>query len=268
MNLYDRDYSELIGDDQDYWEKMVEEENAHKKEKFFIEIPKFREHPKAIRHFQSLFPNNYLDPVDLTSEAENFSEIVLAFKDELDSEDFNERSICKFIKDNEAYFIIASLLKEYCNFGHHSAFLFPEFKLGVDWEVDYLLVGENSDGWHFLFIELQEPTGNIVLQNGEFGECFRKGFAQIKEWETWLEANYPSIKQTFDKSRNPMYDLPDEFYTLDKTRIKFGVIAGRRKDFDQVAYRRARDYEKQLTIVTHYDKLIDTANNIIGQAVY
>ena len=268
MNLYDRDYSELKEDEHKYWEKMLEEEKANKKGQFFFRIPKFREHPKAIRHFQSLFPNNYLDPVDLTSRAEDFAEIVTEFENELVSEEVNERSICKFIKDKKAYFIIASLLKEFCNFGHHDTFIFPEFQLGNTWEVDYLLVGRNSDGWHFLFIELQEPTGQIVLQDGEFGKCFREGFAQLKNWESWLEAHYPTLKETFDKSRNRKRDLPDEFYTMDKTRINYCVISGRRIDFTPVTYRRARDYRKQLTIVTHYDKLVESAINIINQAVY
>lgn len=39
------------------------------------------------------------------------------------------------------------------DFGHHEAFIAPEQALGSDYRVDYMLLGRNSIGHHFVFIE-------------------------------------------------------------------------------------------------------------------
>ena len=64
--------------------------------------------------------------------------------------------------------------------GHHGAYLFPEFPLGTSYKADYLLIGNGSGGHEFIFIELENPKGNITLQNGELGNTFRKGILQVR----------------------------------------------------------------------------------------
>ena len=268
MRLYSRDYRELLDEEFEEWMRLRKEEIVSEENGVTIRTPKFHEYPKAARHYLSLFPNNYLDPVDLKTKQDSFTKLIYLFDKKLSEEGINERGIYQFIKNNEAYFIIASILREYYNFGHHNAFIFPEFKLGNSFEVDYLLVGQNSDGWHFVFVEIQEPYGMIVLQSGEFGKCIREGLSQVSNWEAWLEANYPSLHETFDKSRNDKEVLPEEFYRLDKTRINFLVVAGRRSDFTKTTYRRARSYHDSRTTITHYDKLVDASLKLLERSTY
>ena len=83
----------------------------------------FRQYPKAIRHYNSLFPNNYMDVVEL-EDFESLKNKLDDFKTLLDSKDVKERDILNFIRNHKAYFIIASLLKRYFDFGHHEAYLF------------------------------------------------------------------------------------------------------------------------------------------------
>ena len=93
-----------------------------------------------------------------------------------------EREILNFIRDKQAYFIIASILKGFhYRFGHHNAFAFKEFELPPNYLVDYLLVGKNSGGYEFVFIELENATGQITNNDGEFGTTIRKGIKQKKK---------------------------------------------------------------------------------------
>ncbi len=267
MKLYKRDYTELTAEEFAEWNSIRESEIVRKSGNLLIRQSRFHDYPKAARHFDSLFPNNYLDPVDL-KDKEKLLEKVALFNDALNSEEVTERIILNFISEQQTYFIIASMLKEYFHFGHHDTFLFPEFQLGNSYQADYLLVGRCSDGWNFVFVELEAPLGQITLKDGELGTSFRKGIEQVKNWDVWLEAHYSSLRETFDKYRREGENLPDEFFTLDKSRINYVVVAGRRGDFSKKTYRERRNLKKNSVLILHYDNLIDTSKNIIGQSTY
>ncbi|MCK4627000.1 MAG: DUF4263 domain-containing protein [Phycisphaerae bacterium] len=267
MKLYDRDYTELRGDEKAKWASLRQEE-VNKLGTLEVRQNRFRDYPKAVRHFMHLFPNNYLDTVELQDENRLKSQLD-QFRQLIDSDNVTERAITKFIKQNRAYFIVASILKRYFSFGHHGAYLFPEFQLGNSYQADNLLVGKSSDGWHFVFVELEAPVGNITLRNGNLGSAFRDGLDQVADWDTWLQAHYDSLMETFDKYRRTDECLPDDFFKFDKSRFHYVVVAGRRTDFKQKTYRIRRNKGKDNSeLILHYDNLVDAAENIIGKDTY
>jgi hypothetical protein len=267
VKLYKRDYTRLTAAELAKWKAMREEEIVGKIGDSVIRQRKFHDYPKAARHFDSLFPNNYLDPVELYDQ-ERLLRQIDQFQDILNLEKVNERAILNFINSQEAYFIIASVLKEYFHFGHHDAFLFPKFQLGISYKVDYLLVGRSSGGWNFVFVELEAPLGQITMKEGELGSVFRKGIEQVKCWDVWLQAHYSSLKESFDKYRRSSKSLPNEFLALDKSRMNFIIVAGRRSDFREKTYREQRNIKNSSLFILHYDNLIDASKNIIGQITY
>ena len=266
MKLYDIDYTKLSPDDNAKW-KLLQDKAVveHEKLKISRHIP-LSKYPKAVRHFDSLFPNNYLDTVELTECKEQFNELVKSFQNLINSENIQEREILNFISQKQGYFIIASILKKHFNFGHHGAYLFREFQLGNSYKVDYLLIGKSSDGWHFVFVELEAVRGRITKsEDGNLGEVFRKGLEQISDWNSWLEARYASLSETFNKYKKPNSSLPEEFTQLDTSRIHYVVVAGRRKDFKEKTYNIRRKKQKESsTLLLHYDNLVDAAENIIS----
>jgi hypothetical protein len=202
-------------------------------------------------------------------DREELNNKLACFQQLLNSEDVNERSILKFITEHRAYFIIASLLK-YFHFGHHATYLFPEFQLGNSYQADYLIIGRGSGGHEFVFVELEAPKGSgIILTDGELGEVFRKGRKQLRDWQTWLDGNYSSLKETFNKSRRADALLPDEFVTMDRSRLHFVVIAGKRNNFTNKTYEIRRKERLDTNIfLLHYDNLIDAAADVIGKNTY
>jgi Domain of unknown function (DUF4263) len=267
MRLFERDFTVLTDNEKSEWEKRKLEEVGGKIGNLPVRKPLFYQYPKAARHYMSLFPNNYLDPADLNN-VEHLTKTANNFKALFDSDKLTEIQIQEFIRSNKAYFIIGSLLKDFFPFGHHDAFLVPEFPLGTSHRADYLLIGRSSDGFEFAFVELESPLGRTTLKNGDFGDPIRKGTSQIEDWEAWLESNYFSLREVFDKIRHPEMPLPEEFINYDRTRMNFATISGRRTSFQEKTYRLKRKLREQRTAILHYDNLVESAFHVIGRPPY
>lgn len=263
MGIYDRDYFKLTSEEENEWGALKKIEHGEG----FGGPVFFRIYPKAARHFQSLFPNNYLDIEDLKNEKE-LKELADDFLRLLNII-VGEREILNFIRERNAYFVVASILKKYYDFGHHDAYIFPEFMLGNSYKVDYLLVGKNSGGYEFVFVELESPNKKATKVDGELGQPYTKGIEQVDDWREWLEENYQSLYETFKKYGHPTKSLPYEFLKLDTTRLHYVVVAGRRGHFSENTYRKRRYKERNESIkLLHYDNLYDCALSVIGEATY
>lgn len=265
MKLYDRDFTSITDDEHAEWQAVVA---ANTDPKTKIQKTHWHKLPLPVRHHDSLFPNNHLDVMEL-DDVDRLTKQLTAFREMLDTGNVGERQIASFIKTQRAYFVIGGILKQYFSFGHHATFLFPEFPLGTTFCVDYLLVGKSSDGWQFVFVELESPALNSALSNGDLGSAFRKGLSQTADWDTWIESNFHSLTDEFRKSTVPRKPLPNEFVSLDKTRIFYAVVAGRRSDFNDKTYRiRRTQLRDNSHLVIHYDNLADAAQSAIGTPTY
>lgn len=250
------------------YERLKAEEVVHKFGHHEIRKSLFMDYPIEIRHWLSLFPQNYLD-VAILSEKEIHRCISEKFNSLLASEDSKERDVLRFLKEEHHYLLISSLLKKYYSFGHHDAYIFPEFQIGNSYVADYLLAGKNSDGWHFVFVELESPKGSITTSDGEFGQVLRKGLKQTEDWAEWIEKGFASLVESFGKHKRHDATLPEEFRSLDITRIHYMIVAGRRLDFTDRTYRMRRKLEQERnTRVLHYDNLIDSLLGISGENTY
>lgn len=270
--LYDRNYKILTDEEKDIWKKA---EDFLEKSKGPIGeiypsnlVEYYKILPEAVLYHKQLFPNNYLNTDDLTDKVKLKSKID-DFKSLLDKP-ATEREILYFINSNKAYYIIASVFKGFhYTFGHHNAFVFKEFELPPNYKVDYLLVGKNSGGYEFIFIELENSFGQITNSDGEFGTTIRKGIKQINDWDIWFEGNYQTLKLAYDRHIGSMEELPREFYELDKSRIHYVVVAGRRKDFNKKTYQLKRRLLKSNNILLlHYDNLLDSADFLLEAGNY
>lgn len=268
--LYDRDFNILTSDEKEkitaaeaFKAKTLVNGEGWSTEDFY----KYHELLPQVAHFHnSLFPNNLLHPDSLRDKEVN-ERIKKDFTKLLDSE-ITERDILNFINENKFYNIIGSIFQGYL-FGHHQAYMFKEFELTSTYKADYLLIGKSSGGYSFIFIELENPYGQITTKSGEFGSTFRKGITQVEDWDSWIEANYSSLRLIFDKYKNPRIELPKEFFILDKSRLNYVVIAGRRTDFNEKTYEKKRKFLKRNNInIMHYDNLFDNFENLLKERNY
>lgn len=268
MDLYSRNYLEgLTYEEKKEFEAVLEKE----KEGMLGKIRKnlYHQYSLAARNCLSLFPNQHLDILDLKANV-NAQEINNNFIELLLNTTTSERDILNYINKKPAFHIIGAILRG-CQFrfGHHSTYLFPEFPLGTSFKADYLLIGKNSGGYEFVFIELESPRGNVTIHDGELGNSFRKGLVQVKEWRRWLQGNFASMSEYFEKIINREKELPKEFIKYDDTRIHFMVISGMRVDFTEKTYRIAREYKDSEKIhLIHYENLYDFSCRILNESTY
>ncbi|MEH7114591.1 Shedu anti-phage system protein SduA domain-containing protein [Neobacillus niacini] len=267
MKIYSRDYKVLNEQELIQWEDLQEREIVRRIGKIAIRRNLYREYPSAVRHFISLFPNNHLDIEDL-QQREKLEKLVHEYSDLISEKETTERTILNWIKEKQAYFIIASIMKSYYSFGHHDAYIFPEFQLGNSYQVDYLIIGQNSGGYEFILVELEHPNKKVTLADGYEGESLRKGLKQVRDWKSWLEGNYSSLYETFNKYKGDIKTLPIEFMRYDSSRIHYAVVAGKRSDFKEKTYEIKRQKLAEKVLLLHYDNLYDTANSVIGEATY
>lgn len=265
MKLYERDYLKLTEEEEQQEKTITDEHTTYLGTHKIYNSKMYRKFPKAIRHFQSLFPNNFLDIVDL-KDSGTLKSLNQGYLSVIEDNKSIESDIQRFIKEQKAYHIVGAMLKGY-HFGHHSAYLFPEFQLGNSYQVDYLLVGNASGGHQFILVEFENPYGKIIIRDGEFGDVIRKGINQVNDWKMWIEANYTSFVESFQKET--FKELSKEFYKLDTSRIHYIVVAGRRKNFTEKTYNLKRRLMKEQNIsLLHYDNLYDLSERIIGEDTY
>ncbi|MDR6966889.1 hypothetical protein J2X31_000889 [Flavobacterium arsenatis] len=221
----------------------------------------------ALKNFESLFPNYYLNNFDIRSNKLDYIRKLQLFIELLQDKDITERNILNFIRAYDAQFIISSVLK-FTNYGHHDRYIFQEVSLPPDHQADFLIVGKNSHGYHFLLVELENPYNSITIKDGNFGATIRKGITQIDDWKIWMDKNFSTFNSVLSKLKGPNVLLPIEFFEYDNTRFQYVVIAGRRDDFSEKTYRASRSLQGQGKILIHYDNLIDEARNIIDAGRY
>jgi hypothetical protein len=258
MKLYERDYQILSKK-----EILLIERIDKKFSKGNMSLKTLLSISRDYYLFTSLFPNNNLD-IDRLKDKDSLKSAIKDLRRVLNKKLSGERTILNFIREKETYFLIGCILENY-DFGHHAAFLFPEFKLGTEYIADYLLIGKNSGGYEFVFIELESIHQGITTKDGSIGKAINKGVKQVEDWSTWLQSNFSALRSTFKKSKYYQTDLPEEFYDYESTRIHFVVVAGRRKDFNKRTYRIRRTKKKESDVlILHYDNLIDYVESKMG----
>lgn len=213
---------------------------------------------KAVRP-EPLFKENFLNYKDReVSQGIDFSSESKLFEQELDKAT-KENDIQSYIKKDKKWFIPYSLLQGYNFYNHGGAYLFVEQKLGAEYQVDYCLLGHNSDGWHLLLIEFENPNTEYLLSSSASEtECVRKGLTQIRDWKRWLDDN----RNYFMKS----IGLADKGIDIPTSRIHYLLVVSRRKFFNKQAndVRSQTMYENNNLNIISYDRIVDNIALITG----
>lgn len=185
-----------------------QEEAMNKKRGGHYRRGKNKEMDYFIECATSLFPNNHYSrftPIyDTTKE----------FYQLITSSDTTERAILNWIASNRAWNYLFGLLRHYYRTGHHDDnYIFPEFKIGSAYVADYLLIGNSSDGYQFVFVELEAPNGRITKEKGtRFGEVINKGIEQVRDWQMYIAANWNVIVAELEKHSFSNTKLPRQLY--------------------------------------------------------
>ena len=198
-------------------------------------------------NFYTFEPNWYRD-IDFNQEADAFLHILDQSK--------KENDIQRYIKNNQKWFIPASIFKEY-NFGHHEAYLIPEQPLGEKYRVDYMLLGKNSIGYQIILVEFENANIDYKIKTTNIEtDSVRKGLAQLNDWEQWLDDN----RDYFLKSCG----LTKICDNIPSWGIFYCLVVGRRCRMDDEANRMRGQYQYKIPncrIMT-YDRLVENIRKL------
>lgn len=167
-----------------------------------------------------------------------------------------ENDVQSYIKSSEKWFIPASLFKDY-DFGHHEAFLLPEKSLGAEYRVDYLLIGKNSGGYHFVFVEFEDVNVPYkLLRSNEESSPVRKGLVQINDWKRWMDKN----KEYFLSNLG----LPFKVFNISSWSIHYCLVVSRREKMDDIAreMREQKAFDIPGLRIVSYDRLVDNVRRL------
>lgn len=272
MNLFDKDYKNLSKEEMAVYElyESYRPTGIQSLFKGFDERQKRREILREnpwIGNYESIFPQNYLGIGDLVVNKIKYIAQLQKFEKLLDDKEITERDILNYITSERAFFIIGSMLQR-TNYGHHDRYIFKEVGLPPNFVADFLLIGKNSLGFHFLFVELENPYGDIALKDGHFGNTIRKGLNQIEDWQCWMEKNLSSLRNVLEKMKSQFKDLPKEFFEYDSTRFNYAIVAGRREHYSERTNQKRREHLQRGIRILHYDNLIDESKRLLQGGHY
>src|SRR5687768_11076410 len=100
MKLYQRDFNIITKEEDEQWKIMQENENILPES--IIKKSMFLQYPAAIRHYLSLFPNNYLDVVELKN-IKKLNDLKIEFCALINDVATTERDILNFIQAEKAF---------------------------------------------------------------------------------------------------------------------------------------------------------------------
>ena len=200
-------------------------------------------------------PNHFIDLGKIKMANIDFDKEADQLQDILDSAT-KENDIQQYIKNNQKWFIPASLLKDY-DFGHHSAYLIPEQPLGSEYRADYMLLGNNSIGHQIVLVEFEDINVDyaITSSNSE-ALAVRKGLTQIRDWKRWMDNN----RLYFLNSCG----LSSIANTIPSWGIHYCLVVSRRARMNEVSnqMRGQMQYEIPGLHIVTYDRMVDNVRKL------
>lgn len=63
----------------------------------------------------------------------------------------------------------------------------PQKRLAHSYVADFLVAGMTSAGIEWILVELESPTAEMHIADGDFAKQARHGIQQVRDWRIWLE---------------------------------------------------------------------------------
>jgi hypothetical protein len=162
------------------------------------------------------------------------------WEDLLDNDKLKEHTYHDFLFSTPAFFL--TLIESYL--------VISKFKLGADYETDFVVVKEGySDGTIYEFIEIESPHIELFDIKGKPSSKFNSALQQIRDWKRFLKKN----KDFFSK-----YLPTTSTRVIKDSRIVFKIIIGRRSDDAEVMEKRRQIAEDENIEIVSFDRLTDT----------
>lgn len=126
----------------------------------------------------------------------------------------------------------------------------PEYQLGAEYRLDYLLIGKNSLGYQFVFVEFEDVNVDYRLKtsNAETDKV-RKGLNQIRDWKRWIEQN----RGYFLNSEG----FKDISNNVPSWGFRYCLVVSRRDRMDELSNQLRGEMQDIGVKIISYDRIVD-----------
>ena len=153
------------------------------------------------------------------------------------SEAQDERPLQNFFKHNPG--LLVQLVR-----GGHGRWVFPKPKLGSEHVPDFMICEQDSGGYHWHLVELENPNYVALTKQGQQTAHLTHAIQQVKNWRIWLRDNSRYAQHELGYA-----DLDSEFHAI--------IVIGRRNELDPEDLKRYRELSDDKVEIMSYDRLID-----------
>ncbi len=145
-----------------------------------------------------------------------------------------------------------------------------EFRIGVKYRADFIILSVCSGYWNCVLIEMQSPNDTIFNNNGDTSRGLREAQRQVQEWDMYIKTYNPTFRDQLANlaGNKPAYCSNADIHHLAKTELrdpktvihyKYKVLIGRRAFLDEDKNQRRDQFKFE--IVT-FDRLLDYAKSL------
>ena len=182
----------------------------------------------------------------------------------------NERKIQPFLK---AHSILVRNAFNVWAWNHAEAL--PEFQLGANGKVDFLVLSAHSANWNAIFVELKSPRANLFTKQGLPNRALNEALQQLDDRERWVRKHESLFRETLSRHLAivdaPAYCSKASIHQSGETEIldprtvihyEYVAVVGRRSSLTPDDQARRADIRGRTGSVATYDRLVDVAERI------
>ena len=179
----------------------------------------------------------------------------------------NEREIQPFLK---AHPLLVRNAFNVWAWNHVEAL--PEFQLGADGKVDFLVLSAHSGNWNSIFVELKSPRVKLFTKQGLPSQALNKALQQLDDRERWVRKHEGLFRETLSRHlaavEAPAYCSNASVHQSGETEIldprtvihfKYVAVVGRRSLLTPDDQARRAQIRGRSGSVATYDRLVDVA---------
>jgi len=182
----------------------------------------------------------------------------------------NEREIQPFLKANPL--VVRNAFNAWA-WNHAEAL--PEFPLGADGKVDFVVLSADSGQWHAIFVELKSSTARLFTKKGVPSKAMNEALSQLDDRERWIKRNESVLREALSRHLAridaPAYCSHASTHQSGETEIRdprtvldfgFVVVIGRRRGLMPEDQERRASIRGGKASIATYDRLLDVAPRI------
>ena len=151
----------------------------------------------------------------------------------------------KFLKENGIFLLRAMKT-------NNSRRVIAKPRLGSEYVPDFLMVYEDSMGFHWYGVELESPRKRAARRDGKQTADLTQAVAQIRDWRRWISDNKDYARRSCDQDGLGLIGIDHRMEGL--------ILIGRRTEYSE----RFNDMRREMLSNDHieihsYDWLLDIA---------